>query len=221
MYRSRSLVRWQHPERGLIAPIEFIPLAEETGLITKLDEWVMSTACMQLKEWQAKNYSIDCLSVNVSARHFKEGGLSTFCRSVIKNTQISPENIEIELTESALVDNHSNAKEMLDKIHDMGIRIALDDFGTGYASMSYLKEFPFDTVKLDRSFVQGIPDDRENTAIVKAMIQLAQALDLSLVAEGVETEQQKDFLSEHSCTYGQGYLWSKPVSVSEMESILN
>ena len=132
---------------------------------------------------------------------------------------ISPKCIEIELTESALVDNYKCAKEILTEIHQMGIRIALDDFGTGYASMTYLKEFPFDTVKLDRSFVQGLPDDLEDAAIVKAMIQLAEALKLNVVAEGVETEQQKIFLADHCCDYGQGYLWSKPIPADEFEKV--
>ncbi|VAW63199.1 Sensory box/GGDEF family protein, partial [hydrothermal vent metagenome] len=121
------------------------------------------------------------------------------------------------LTESALVDNYTSAKEILNEIHQMGIRIALDDFGTGYASMSYLKDFPFDTIKLDRSFVQGVPDDIESAAIVKAMIQLAEALKLNIVAEGIETEPQKTFLTDHGCTYGQGFLWSKPVPADEFE----
>ncbi len=214
-----ALVRWQHPEKGLITPDKFIPLAEETGLIIQLDEWVIRTACQQFKEWRAAGYQINNLSVNLSARHFKEGGLLNHCKDIIDDIKISPESIEIELTESALVDNYVRAKEILTEIHQMGIRIALDDFGTGYASMSYLKEFPFDTVKLDRSFIQGLPDNIEDAAIVKAMIQLAEALNLNMVAEGVETEQQKVFLLDNGCVYGQGYLWSKPVSADEFESV--
>jgi len=212
-----ALVRWQHPEKGLIAPDDFIPLAEETGLIIQLDEWVMRSACQQFKEWKAAGYPVNNLSVNISARHFKEGSLLRHCKKVIEETQLLPKYIEIELTESALVDNYDSAKEILHEIHEMGIHIALDDFGTGYASMSYLKEFPFDTVKLDRSFVQGVPENSEDTAIVKAMIQLAEALNLNMVAEGVETESQKYFLTDHGCAYGQGYLWSKPVDANEFE----
>jgi len=214
-----ALVRWQHPEKGLIAPNDFIPLAEETGLIIQLDEWVMRTACHQFKEWETAGYPVNNLSVNISARHFKEGGLLKHCRRVIEDTKILPKYIEIELTESALVDNYNSAKEILHEIHEMGIQLALDDFGTGYASMSYLKEFPFDTVKLDRSFVQGVPEDVEDTAIVKAMIQLAEALSLNMVAEGVETELQKHFLTDNDCAFGQGYLWSKPIGASEFERV--
>jgi len=214
-----ALVRWQHPEKGLIAPNDFIPLAEETGLIIQLDEWVMRTACQQFKKWEAAGYPIRNLSVNISARHFKEGGLLKHCKKVIEDTEILPKYIEIELTESALVDNYNSAKAILHEIHEMGIRIALDDFGTGYASMSYLKEFPFDTVKLDRSFVQGVPEDEEDAAIVRAMIQLAEALNLNMVAEGIETELQKYFLTDHGCAYGQGYLWSKPLEANEFERV--
>lgn len=218
---AEALVRWHHPDKGLIQPSDFIPLAEETGLITRLDEWVMMTACAQLKEWQVKNYAIDQMSINISARHFQEGGLVNFCKSLFEKIQIKPESVEVELTESALVKNYENAKNILDTIHNMGIRIALDDFGTGYASMSYLKEFPFDTVKLDRSFVHGIPNDKQNTAIVQAMIQLSDALDLSIVAEGVETEQQRIYLTENNCLYGQGYLWSKPIPAENFEKLLD
>jgi len=213
-----ALVRWQHPEKGLIAPLEFIPLAEETGLIIQLDEWVMRAACQQFKKWKTAGYPLNNLSVNISARHFKEGSLLDKCKKLIEETQLSAKYIEIELTESALVDNHSNAKTILNEIHQLGVKIALDDFGTGYASMSYLKEFPFDTVKLDRSFVQDLPADRESSAIVKAMIQLADALQLNVVAEGIETEQQKYFLSDHGCIHGQGYLWSKPLCAKEFEA---
>jgi len=212
-----ALVRWQHPKKGLVSPLDFIPLAEETGLIIQLDHWVVRTACHQFKKWERQGYSVNNLSVNISARHFKDGGLIAYCKQILEDTQVSVNHIEIELTESALVDNHDNAKKMLNEIHQMGIRIALDDFGTGYASMSYLKEFPFDTVKLDRSFVQGVTNDIESSAIVKAMIQLAEALKLDVVAEGIETEKQREFLGEQGCIYGQGYHWSKPISAEDFE----
>ncbi len=212
-----ALLRWQHPEFGLIAPDEFIQLAEETGLITQLDEWVMKESCAKFKSWLASGLELDNLSVNVSAKHFRGGGLPEYCKNIIEESGIQPLNIEIELTESALVDNNEKAKSILLELKQLGVKIALDDFGTGYASMSYLKEFPFDTVKLDRSFVQGIPENNENTAIVKAMIQLAKALKLQMVAEGVETDQQMDYLQLNDCQYAQGYLWSKPVSADVLE----
>ena len=215
-----ALVRWQHPDRGLIMPDDFIPLAEETGLITQLDEWVMRTACKQFKKWKDSGSSLVNLSINVSAKHFQEENLVERCRKILQDTLINAENLEIELTESALVDNYCDAKQVLNEIHEMGVGIALDDFGTGYASMSYLKEFPFDTVKIDRSFIQEVPVNPENTAIVKAIIQLTHALKLNLVAEGVETEQQKEYLLEHKCCYGQGFLWSQPVDAKELEKLI-
>ena len=212
-----ALVRWNHPQRGLISPDDFVPLAEEIGLITQLDEWVMKAACLQFMQWKQQGYTLQNLSVNISSRHFKEGNLIEYCTTLLEMTGIAPECLEIELTESALVDNYSNAKYILDKLHTMGLRIALDDFGTGYASMAYLKEFPFDTVKIDRSFIRDIPQDHEDAAIVTAMIQLSQALKLNIVAEGIETDQQRLFLYENACGYGQGYLWSRPVSAAELD----
>jgi len=212
---AEALVRWNHPERGFISPDDFIPLAEEIGLITQLDEWVMKTACKQFKQWATDGISLQNLSVNISSRHFKENNLIDYCKTLLEMIDILPQHLEIELTESALVDNYENAKHILHELHDLGVHIALDDFGTGYASMAYLKEFPFDTVKIDRSFVRDIPEDKEDAAIVTAMIHLSQALNLSIVAEGIETESQKEFLAQNACAYGQGYLWSKPVSAEE------
>lgn len=211
-----ALVRWNHPQRGFISPDDFVPLAEEIGLITQLDEWVMKTACLQFMQWKQQGYPLQNLSVNISSRHFKEGNLIEYCTTLLEMTGIAAECLEIELTESALVDNYSNAKYILDKLHTMGLRIALDDFGTGYASMAYLKEFPFDTVKIDRSFIRDIPQDYEDAAIVTAMIQLSQALKLNIVAEGIETDQQRHFLYDNACGYGQGYLWSRPVSATDL-----
>ena len=211
-----ALVRWNHPQRGLISPDDFVPLTEEIGLITQLDEWMMKAACLQFMQWKQQGYPLNNLSVNISSRHFKEGNLIEYCTTLLEMTGIAAECLEIELTESALVDNYSNAKYILDKLHTMGLRIALDDFGTGYASMAYLKEFPFDTVKIDRSFIRDIPQDHEDAAIVTAMIQLSQALKLNIVAEGIETDQQRQFLYDNACGYGQGYLWSRPVSAADL-----
>ncbi|MFW2372428.1 MAG: EAL domain-containing protein [Gammaproteobacteria bacterium] len=207
-----ALVRWDHPDRGLVLPDEFIPLAEETGMILQLDDWVIRTACKQLSVWKKAGYEVNNLAINVSARQFKEHRLVGVINKVLEETGVQGHELEIELTESTLVDNNENAREMLNELHEMGLRIALDDFGTGYASMSYLKDFPIDTVKIDRSFVWGIPNDKEDMAIVKAIVGLADALDLSLIAEGVETEQQIEFLNSIGCKSAQGYYWSKPVS---------
>ncbi len=207
-----ALVRWDHPDKGLVQPDEFIPLAEETGMILQLDDWVIRTACKQLNVWKTAGYDIGSLAINVSARQFKEHRLAGVIQKVLDETGVQGHELEIELTESTLVDNNENAREMLNELHEMGIKIALDDFGTGYASMSYLKDFPIDTVKIDRSFIWGIPNDKEDMAIVKAIVGLADALDLSLIAEGVETEQQIEFLNSIGCKFAQGYYWSKPIS---------
>ena len=212
-----ALVRWDHPEKGLVQPDEFIPLAEETGMILQLDDWVIRTACTQLSVWKKAGYEVSNLAINVSARQFKEHRLAGVIHKILEETGIEGHELEIELTESTLVDNNENAREMLNELHEMGLKIALDDFGTGYASMSYLKDFPIDTVKIDRSFVWGIPNDKEDMAIVKAIVGLAEALDLSLIAEGVETEQQIEFLNNIGCKYAQGYYWSKPVSAMMFE----
>jgi diguanylate cyclase (GGDEF)-like protein len=215
-----ALVRWDHPEKGVIPPDEFIPLAEETGLIVALGEWVIRTACRQLSTWQKAGYPIHDLSINVSARQFHEQDLCALFRDVLQECQLSAADIEIELTESALVENHQHARQILGQLHDMGLKIALDDFGTGYASMTYLKQFPIDTVKIDRSFVWGIPGDQENIAIVRAIAGLTNALGLSLIAEGVETAEQVEFLKGIECFRGQGYFWSKPVSALHFEQFI-
>ena len=168
-------------KKRIIPPDEFIPLAEETGLIMPLGEWVIRRSCQQLSEWQQSGYAIKDLSINVSARQFQEQDLPKLFAEVIQQYALNAADIEIELTESVLVHNQEKVKQVLDELNDMGIKVALDDFGTGYASMSYLKDFPIDTVKIDRSFVWGIPDDKENMAIVRAIAGLTNALGLALI----------------------------------------
>ncbi|HEX5637317.1 MAG TPA: EAL domain-containing protein, partial [Gammaproteobacteria bacterium] len=212
-----ALVRWEHPQRGLISPDEFIPLAEETGLIVQLGEWVLRTACVQLAKWQQVGYAINNISINVSARQIRDENFPDLVEKIITETGVNPVDVEIELTESALVENYDKARDLLIRFNDMGLKIALDDFGTGYASMSYLKAFPIDTVKIDRSFVCGLPDNREDMAIVKAISSLTETLNLSLVAEGVENKQQLQFLKNIYCPQAQGYLWSKPLAALQFE----
>lgn len=213
----KTLVGWEHPQHGLIPPDEFIPLAEETGLIVQLGEWVLRTACMQLAKWQSEGYAIDNISINVSARQIRDENFPDLVEKIIIETGVNPVNVEIELTESALVENYDKARDLLIRFNDMGLKIALDDFGTGYASMSYLKAFPIDTVKIDRSFVSGLPGNREDMAIVRAISSLTETLDLSLVAEGVENEQQLQFLKHIYCPQAQGYFWSRPLTASQFE----
>ncbi|MBI3188402.1 MAG: EAL domain-containing protein, partial [Gammaproteobacteria bacterium] len=212
-----ALVRWEHPQRGLISPDEFIPLAEETGLIVQLGEWVLRTACVQLAKWQQTGYAINNISINVSARQIRDENFPDLVEKIITETGVNPVDVEIELTESALVENYDKARDLLIRFNDMGLKIALDDFGTGYASMSYLKAFPIDTVKVDRSFVSGLPGNREDMAIVKAISSLTETLDLSLVAEGVENEYQLEFLKNIYCPQAQGYFWSRPLTAWQFE----
>jgi len=212
-----ALVRWEHPTSGLIPPDEFIPLAEETGLINSLGQWIIESACKQLYEWQKKDYQVPNLAINISARQFQEQNLADIFQQLIEQFHLAPEQLEIELTENILVQDHKRAKIILNELHDMGMLIALDDFGTGYASMAYLKDFPINTVKIDRSFVSGIPTDKENMAIVKAITGLTHALGLNLIAEGVETDQQIEFLKDIDCEQGQGYYWSRPLAAEIFE----
>ena len=212
-----ALVRWQHPEEGLISPDDFIPLAEETGIIVKLGRWVIETACEQFSEWKKQGYKIHNLAINISARQFSEQNLPRLFETVLKENGLDARDIEIELTENTLVENHDKAKAILNELHEMGLRIALDDFGTGYASMAYLKDFPIDTVKIDRSFITDIPNNVEDMAIVRAISSLTKALDLCLIAEGAENDTQIEFLKDIGCEQGQGFYWSKPVPAEVFE----
>ena len=210
-----ALIRWQHPERGLIPPNEFIPLAEETGLIDPMGEWIIARVCEQLREWQLAGIP-DCrVSINIAARQFR-GELVSFIKQTLQEKGIEPAFLELELTESTLMENHSDKEATLQELHDLGLKIAIDDFGTGYASLAYLKRFPIHIIKIDRSFINGISNDDDDLAIVKAIIGLAQGLSLQLVAEGVETQSQLEVLNNLGCHQGQGYYWSRPLPADEI-----
>ena len=214
-----ALVRWQHPEQGLIPPDEFISIAEETGLIVPLGEWVIKTACKQFCLWRDNNLEINNISINVSARQFKEQDLIALFRQIIDQCNIQPSHIELELTESALLNNEDHAESKLSQLHDMGLKISIDDFGTGYASLSYLKRLPIDILKIDRSFTDGVLYDSDDIAIIKAITGLANALSLELVAEGIETAEQLDKIMSLGISYGQGYYWSPPCSAEDYETL--
>lgn len=217
---AEALVRWLHPTRGMVSPAEFIPVAEETGLIVQIGEWVLQAACTQTQKWVAAGFSSFRVSVNLSARQFRQPYLSQRIVDIIETTGLNPAALELELTESTLVENADSAIATLNELKRLGIRIAIDDFGTGYASLSYLKQFPFDTLKIDRSFVRDVTSDTQNTAIMTALIQMAHNLNLKVTAEGVETEAEKAFLVEQQCDAMQGYLFSRPIPASEFESLL-
>jgi diguanylate cyclase (GGDEF)-like protein len=211
-----ALVRWQHPEQGLISPAEFIPLAEETGLIVPIGEWVLRTACAQNRAWEAEGFAPLRLSVNLSARQFQQKDLSQTVVRVLRETGLSAERLDLELTESSVMKDPDYAARTLEELKNKGVKISVDDFGTGYSSLAYLKRLPLDTLKIDQSFVRDCTDNSEDAAIVAAIITLAHNLRLRVIAEGVETETQLRFLRELGCDEFQGYLVSKPLPPGEV-----
>ena len=217
---TEALVRWQRPEAGLVSPLDFIPLAEETGLIVPIGEWVLRTACAQGKTWQSAGVTGVPVSVNVSARQFRHKEFTETVRAVLRDTELRPDLLEIEVTESLIMEHAETTIERLDELHAMGIRLSIDDFGTGYSSLSYLTRFPIHTLKIDRTFINNVTTDPAHSAIASAIILLAHNLNLRVVAEGVETEAQAAFLRSHRCDAMQGYLFSRPVPERDMTSML-
>ncbi len=215
-----ALVRWQHSELGLISPAEFIPLAEETGLIVPIGEWVMRTACEQVKRWQELGLTPLRVSVNLSARQFQQPGLVEVVARALAETGLGPSYLELELTESSVMKNPEQAIVVLKALKAMEVRISIDDFGTGYSSLSYLKRFPLDVLKIDRTFVCDTTSDQNDAAIVRAIITLAHSLSRKVIAEGVETEEQLSFLRSLRCDEMQGYLFSKPLPAESFEQLL-
>ena len=210
-----ALVRWQHPERGLLGPMEFIPLAEENGLIVPIGEWVLRTACAQARAWQEAGLRPIRVAVNLSVRQFYQKNLVETVARILEQTGLDSRYLELEITESCLMQNTRTTVALLAELNRLGMRISIDDFGTGYSSLSYLKRFPVDTLKIDRSFICDIGTDHDDDAIVKAIIALAQSLELRVVAEGVETPEQLHFLRTHGCNEIQGYLISRPLPADE------
>lgn len=215
-----ALVRWQHPELGLVSPAEFIPLAEETGLMVPLGEWVLRTACAQNRTWQQAGFPKLSMSVNLSLRQFRQTNLTGMVEQVIAETGLDPACLELELTESSVMMNTESAVTTLRKLQALGIRIAIDDFGTGYSSLNYLKNLPIDTLKIDRSFVHDAATNPVDAAIVQAIITLAHSLNLKVKAEGIETQEQLDFLRLLRCDEIQGYLLSRPLPAKALEQLL-
>jgi diguanylate cyclase (GGDEF)-like protein len=217
---AEALVRWHNSEKGLVSPAEFIPMAEEMGLIISLGEWVLRTACRQIKMWQDTGFDNLRVAVNLSRRQFKQKNLSDRVSRILKETGLEPKYLELEITESLVMQNETEAALVLKQWQKLGIKISIDDFGTGYSSLSYLKDFPFEIIKIDKSFVSNITEDKKTAAITIAIIQLAHRLDLKVIAEGVETEEELDFLSKYECDEIQGYLFSRPLPASEFEKLL-
>jgi PAS domain S-box-containing protein len=209
---AEALVRWQHPDLGLVFPTEFIGLAEETGLIVPIGEWVIRKVCAQNKKWQDAGFEKVCVSVNLSARQFQQRNLVATISRILQETALDPQYLGMEITESIAMKNADFTISALNELKKMGVHLSLDDFGTGYSSLSYLKRFPLETLKIDRSFVRDITTDPNDAAIVTAVIALAHSLKLNVVAEGVETDGQLIFLKNHDCNHVQGYIFSHPLS---------
>ncbi|QZY56106.1 EAL domain-containing protein [Crassaminicella profunda] len=215
-----ALVRWKHPKKGMISPATFIPLAEENGCILSIGEWVLHTACKQNKLWQDEGYEPITVAVNISARQFQQPNFVDLVRKVLKETELDPRYLELEITESIAVEDIEYTIEILNQLKEMNIQIAMDDFGTGYSSLSYLKRFAIDHLKIDQSFVKDIISNKNDQAIASTIIAMGNRLNLKVTAEGVETKEQLDFLEKENCQYIQGYLFSKPVPAKEFEKMI-
>jgi EAL domain-containing protein (putative c-di-GMP-specific phosphodiesterase class I) len=215
-----ALIRWKHPDKGLIPPIQFIPLAETSGLIIPIGEFVIRTVCGQIKTWQEAGYKQINIALNVSGRQFDQQNLIEIVKEALLDAMIPPQCLELEITESIIMRNPEKAIRTLTELKALGIHIAVDDFGTGYSSLSYLKRLPLDFLKIDMSFVQSLASDPSDQAIVRATIAMAHNLNLQTIAEGVETEEQLSFLQEHGCDEIQGYLFSRPLPAEEIPGIL-
>ena len=217
---AEALLRWYHPDKGIISPLDFIPIAEENGLIIPITEWVLMTACKQNKTWQTAGFPPLRVAVNLSGHYFSQPDFSKRLFSIIKQVNLQPKYLEIELTESIFIKDAESVNLILKEMQSLGIQIAIDDFGTGYSSLNYLKKFSFNTLKIDRCFVTGIVNDPQAAALTTAIIQMARSMSLKTVAEGVETEAELSFLRQQRCDEIQGYLFSRPLPVIEFTKLL-
>jgi len=216
-----ALLRWQHPLRGLVPPIEFIPLAEETGLILPIGLWVLQSACAQLKLWQdqPKLQALQ-MAVNVSARQFGQADFVAQVQAALTHSGANPARLKLELTESLVLENVRDVIEKMHAIKRLGVSFSMDDFGTGYSSLSYLAQLPIDQLKIDKSFVQNIPGKNNDETIARTIISMGHGLNIDVIAEGVETQVQREFLQRHGCHAYQGYLYSRPLSLEQLETYL-
>jgi diguanylate cyclase (GGDEF)-like protein len=215
-----ALLRWQHPKQGAVPPSRFIPIAEESGLILPIGQWVLTEACRQAHRWRTGAVPAPKMAVNFSANQFCQRNLADAIKLVIDEHQLNPESLEIEITETALMLDPDRSLQLLNKLRDFGLSISLDDFGTGYSSLSYLKRFPVNVLKIDKAFIDDIPTDLDNVAIVRAVIALAERLGITVVAEGVETREQLDFLRNEGCNLVQGYYFQRPVRANDLTALL-
>ncbi len=220
MVGMEALLRWRHPERGILLPAHFLALAEERGFIVLIGDWVLRTACLEAKRVYDAGHPDFRLAVNLSPRQFRDDSLIDTIETALRESGLPPANLEIEITETAAMENVQLTFTLLTRLREMGVRVAIDDFGTGHSSLNYLKRFPIDTLKIDRSFVEDLPDRFEDAAIVRAVLELARGLDLRVVAEGVETKAQLDFLQGHECREVQGFYFAEPMPASDLREFM-
>jgi EAL domain-containing protein (putative c-di-GMP-specific phosphodiesterase class I) len=220
MRGMEALLRWQRPGVGLVPPDEFIPLAEATGLIVPIGEWVLREACRQTKVWRESGQPDLRVAVNLSARQLQEPKLAQKVEAVLSETGLPVNGLELEITESAVMTNFESAEALLRRLREMGIKISLDDFGTGYSSLSYLRRLPINSVKIDKSFVEDLPNNPEAVAVATAIISMTHSLNLEVIAEGVETDEQLEFLRKNHCDLIQGYIFSRPLPADQFQSLL-
>jgi diguanylate cyclase (GGDEF)-like protein/PAS domain S-box-containing protein len=220
MSGAEALIRWQHPERGLVSPQAFVPIAEENGLIVPIGQWVLREACRQAREWQDAGLRPVPVAVNISALEFRSKGFVDGVRRILDETRLDPRRLEMELTESVLMESVASTAEMLRELKAMGVRLAVDDFGTGYSSLSYLMQFPIDALKVDRSFVREITAEGDTSPIITAVIAMGRSLNQRVIAEGVETEEQVAFLQAQHCEEGQGFHFSRPLPADRFATLL-
>jgi EAL domain-containing protein (putative c-di-GMP-specific phosphodiesterase class I) len=215
-----ALIRWQHPEWGMVSPMRFIPIAEESGQIREIGNWVLYSAVQQNADWKAAGLPIVPVAINLSVVQFRDASLCDAVGEAMRASGLDPAMVELELTESIAMDDSSFTIDMVARLHALGIGLSIDDFGTGYSSLSYLKRFKIDKLKIDQSFIRDLHSDPDDAAIVTAIIGLAKGLGFRTIAEGVETQGQLDFLREHQCDEIQGYFYSKPVPADEFARLL-
>ncbi|MEE8543000.1 MAG: EAL domain-containing protein, partial [Gammaproteobacteria bacterium] len=217
---AEALVRWDLPDRGLVFPADFIPLAEETNLILRVGDWVLNRVCEDYRLWQRSVPSPGRVSVNLSLKQLRQQGFLEKVRAAFATHGVSPTCLALEITETTLMDDAERTVRILDSLYDMGLHLAIDDFGTGYSSLSALRQFPISTLKIDKSFVHDVAVDRDDATIVATIITMAHSLKLDVVAEGVESQEQLDFLREHQCDYVQGHLFGDPMTADNLLELL-
>jgi EAL domain-containing protein (putative c-di-GMP-specific phosphodiesterase class I) len=215
-----ALIRWHHPQRGLVFPDQFVSIAEESGLIVQIGEWVLREACEQAKTWLKSGQAFNRMAVNISAIEFRHGNFPERIRTILNDTGLPPGQLELELTESVLMQNADSTIALLRELKTIGVQLAIDDFGTGYSSLSYLKRFPVDVLKIDQSFIREVTFDSDVAVIVDAVINIGNCLRQRVIAEGIETEEQLGFLRNHQCEEGQGYYFSRPLPAEEFSRLM-